>query len=100
MCLDRPTAGFATYSTIGLHEAPNLLDGKDIRVEVAGVADTAVVEFANLLATAAFYVIKDSWLCAPGVVFPGLVSDYGLPRRWNTFCGLRLLRGTSSEPST
>jgi len=30
----------------------------------------------NLVATAAFYVVKDRWLAAPGVVFPDLVAEY------------------------
>lgn len=77
-CADRPSIGFATYSTVGLHEAPNLLDGTDVRIEIAGVAPEVTTQFANMLATAAFLVMKDSWLCAPGVVFPSLVSDYQL----------------------
>jgi hypothetical protein len=74
---DRPTPGFATYSTLSLHTAPNLLEGKDIRVEIAGVAPCSATEFPNMLASAAFFVIKDRWLCAPGVVFPALVKEYG-----------------------
>jgi hypothetical protein len=31
-----------------------------------------------VLATSAFNVIKDGWLAAPGVVFPGLLKEYGL----------------------
>lgn len=77
-CVDRPTPGFSTYSTVSLHAATNLLEGADIRVEVAGIAPRGVAEFPNVLATAAFRVIKDGWLCAPGVVFPALLSDYGL----------------------
>ena len=77
-CPDRPSRGFSTYSTVGLHEAPNVLEGDDIRVEVTGVAAPGVAEFPNMLASAAFFVMKEAWLCAPGVVFPGLVSDYGL----------------------
>lgn len=33
-------------------------------------------EVGNLLATAAFYVTKNRWLAAPGVVFPDVVMDY------------------------
>ena len=50
-CFDRPAPGLASHSTADLHLAPNLLDGVDIRVEIAGVADLAVAEFAGLLAT-------------------------------------------------
>jgi hypothetical protein len=77
-CTGSPTPDFASYSTVTLHETPNLLDGADVRVEMTGVADASVSAFPNMLATAAFAVVKDRWLCAPGVVFPGLVRDYGL----------------------
>jgi hypothetical protein len=77
-CNDRPNPGFVSYSTLGVHLLPNKVDADDIRVEMAGVAGTDVAEFPNLLATAAFYVIKDRWLCAPGVVFPSMLNEYKL----------------------
>jgi hypothetical protein len=77
-CADRPMAGYKTYSSLGLYETPNMLDGSDVRAEIAGVAASGLTEFPNALATAAFYVQKNRWLCAPGVVFPGLISDYRL----------------------
>ena len=75
---DRPSPGFTSHSTVDLHNVPNPLEGTDMRVEIAGVAPSAATAFANMLATAAFYVIKDGWLCAPGVVFPSLMKEYGL----------------------
>jgi antitoxin YqcF len=75
-CSDCPTAGFTTYSTLTLHETPNLLDERDVRVELAGVAATSQTAFSNLIATAAFYVMKQGWLAAPGVVFPNLLNEY------------------------
>ncbi len=77
-CADRPAEEYSTYSTLGLHRTANLMEGVDIRVEVAGVAPTQATAFPNMLATAAFYVMKDGWLCAPGVVFPNLVREYDL----------------------
>lgn len=78
-CTDAPAHGFTTYSTVTLHESSNAMDDKDIRVELAAVAPSGVVEFPNALATAAFCVIKDKWLAAPGVVFPDLLNHfYGL----------------------
>ena len=77
-CIDRPTENVTTYSTLGLHLAPNLMDDRDIRVELAGVADSAATDFANVLAEAAFYVAKDHWLAAPGVTFPDLLGRYDL----------------------
>lgn len=72
-CPDRPTAGLTTYSTLGLYRVPNLLDGEDIRVELAGVASSGAAEFANVLGEAAMLVMKDHWLAAPGVTYPGLI---------------------------
>ncbi|WP_338597470.1 suppressor of fused domain protein [Saccharopolyspora sp. SCSIO 74807] len=77
-CNDAPQKGFRTYSTIGVHEATNMLDNADVRVELAGVSPTSADGFANMLATAAFQVSKEGWLAAPGVVFPNLVREYGL----------------------
>lgn len=77
-CSGAPQEGFSTYSTIGLHEVPNMLDDNDVRVELAGVAGAGDAEFPNMLATAAFQVRKEGWLAAPGVVFPAMVGDYGL----------------------
>jgi len=77
-CKGTPQEGFSTYSTVGVHATPNMLDGKDVRVELAGVAASTETEYPNLLATAAFQVQKDGWLAAPGVVFPDLMRSYGL----------------------
>ncbi|MDQ4131502.1 MAG: suppressor of fused domain protein [Actinomycetota bacterium] len=77
-CGERPRHGYTCYSTVDLHRAPNALEEKDIRVELAGVAEAEVSRFPNVLATAAFCVMKDGWLCAPGVVFPSLLSEYEL----------------------
>jgi hypothetical protein len=77
-CDGRPMAGFTTYSTLTIHTVPNLLDDADVRIEMAGVAGDHVATFPNMIASAAFRVIVDRWLCAPGVVFQGLVSEYDL----------------------
>jgi antitoxin YqcF len=65
-----------SYSTVTLHGYENRMDGVDIRVELAAVAPAEAM--ANVLATAAFNVLKDGWLAAPGVVFPDLIAEYGL----------------------
>jgi hypothetical protein len=77
-CVDRPTADLVSHSTIGLHATANVMAGSDIRIELAGISPRKAAEFPNMLSTAAFLVMKDGWLCAPGVVFPALVSDYEL----------------------
>lgn len=77
-CADRPVPGLAVYSTLTLHDTPNHLDDSDIRVELMGVAPGDVEDYPDLLATAAFCIIKDGWLAAPGVVFPDLLRMYEL----------------------
>jgi hypothetical protein len=71
-----PDRALATFTTASLHATPNLLDGKDIRVELMVVLERSYEEAGNIVATSAFTVIKDRWLAAPGVVFPDVVSSY------------------------
>jgi antitoxin YqcF len=75
-CKDRPGPGLVSYSTLGVHLVPNLIDEDDFRVELAGIAEQSVEQFPNVLATAAFYVIKDRWHVAKGIVFDGLLNQY------------------------
>lgn len=70
-----PNPGSTTYATASLHAFPNLLDGEDIRVELLMTASESP-DAANMVATAAFCVMKDGWLAAPGVVFPDIVREY------------------------
>ncbi len=82
-CLERPVPGQACYSTLGLLWVPNFLDDQDVRVELGGVAsiaDQPEIGFAYLLADAAFQVLNDGWLAAPGVIFPDLVRNRQLSR--------------------
>ena len=68
--------GLATFSTVTLHKTPNALDGADVRVELAATADSSVRDCANVIATMALTVISDSWLAAPGVVYPNAFGMY------------------------
>jgi hypothetical protein len=98
-CKDRPSPGLVSYSTLGVHLVPNLLDDEDFRVELAGIAEDTVEKFPNLLSTAAFYVIKDRWHVAKGIVFEDLVTRYKLsktlqhlmwvePHEWEELAGV------------
>jgi len=75
---DRPSPRHTSYSTIGLSEHPNNIGGTDVRVELAGICSSDVDLFPNVLASSAFAAINDGLLIAPGIVFEGAVSDYGL----------------------
>ncbi|MGV8082250.1 MAG: suppressor of fused domain protein [Coriobacteriia bacterium] len=77
---DRPGEDLTTYSTIGVHAYPNAVDGRDIPTELSIVAATSATSVPNMLVEAAFLIMKDKWICAPGVVFPNLVAEYALSR--------------------
>lgn len=71
-----PSPQLTTYATASLHAIANLLNGRDVRVELILVGEAGLGDVGNLLATAAFYVMKNRWLAAPGVVFPDIVADF------------------------
>lgn len=66
----------ATFATASLHASGNVMDGRDIRVELLIVAPRHEVVAGAALSTAAFCVMKDRWLAAPGVVFPDVVKEH------------------------
>jgi hypothetical protein len=74
-----PQHGVTSYATIGLSEQPLIFKGKEFsaRVELVGVCGSAFHDFANVMATLAFCVINSGWFCAPGIIFPDVVSMYG-----------------------
>ena len=77
---DSPEKGVTAYATIGLSDHPLLLEGKEFgaRVELLGACSSATPGFENVLSTLAFCVINSKWFCAPGIIFPDVVSMYGL----------------------
>ncbi len=68
--------GITVHSTVSLHESPNHLEGKDIRVELIVATDGSIVGCPEALATMALTVTTDSWLAAPGVVYPDVFGMY------------------------
>jgi hypothetical protein len=77
-CDDRPEPGWTTFSTVTLHAAPNLLEGQDIRVELAAVGSSVNVDLATMLANIGLGLVKEGWLCAPGVAFRDAALDSGV----------------------
>ncbi len=77
-CEDRPCGGVTSYSTVGLSDHPMLKDGQEFptRLELAGACATADQSFANILASAAFCIIRTQRLYSPGSVMPGYVREY------------------------
>src|SRR5262245_36268565 len=62
---DRPSASLVTCSTLTLHVTRNEVNGRNIPVELVGVTNGQPDDFANLVGTAAFYIMKDGWVAAP-----------------------------------
>jgi hypothetical protein len=73
---DVPVPDWAVFSTTGLSQVPNLLEGDDIRVELLACAGADDDAMRNVLATCAFNVASSGWLAAPGVVFRDVVTEY------------------------
>jgi hypothetical protein len=73
-----PQHGVTSYATIGLSEHPLMFKGKEYgaRVELVGACGSAFQDFSNVIATLAFCVINSGWFCAPGIIFPDVVSMY------------------------
>ena len=76
---NRPDIGINTYSTIGLSKYPIDLiceDGREIRVEYIGMCNSDFHEFSNIVASCAFNIIKDNYICKPGMVAVDAIADY------------------------
>jgi antitoxin YqcF len=75
---NNPQSGVNSYATIGLSEHPLMHKGKEFstRVEIVGVCGSVFSDFANIVATVAFCIINSRWFCAPGIIFPDVVSMY------------------------
>jgi hypothetical protein len=80
ICDDAPGPGFCSYSTLTLSDSPLIQRGKKFpaRIEIAGACASDVEGFANAISTAAFFVMKDKWVCRPGVVFETMLRMYDL----------------------
>lgn len=73
---DCPHVGVNTFATVGLSEHALMTNGADFgtRVEFIAACGTAFSGLDAVISTAAFGVINSKWFCAPGIIFPGVVS--------------------------
>jgi hypothetical protein len=76
-CADRPVPGVTSYSTVGLSGHPMIgPDGEfPVRLELAGACESDVDRYPDLLADAAFWVVRTG-----GVYYPGAVILNGVSR--------------------
>lgn len=77
-CEDRPRVGVTSYSTIGLSDNPARSGERKLPTwrEIAGVCATVVQFFPNVLASAAFHVMRTGEAYRPGVVMANYVRQY------------------------
>jgi hypothetical protein len=73
-----PEDGVTSYGTIGLLNTPFVWgDGEfQTRLELVGVCMTEEKDFANILSSAAFNIMRSKKLCYPGTVMPAYVAEY------------------------
>src|SRR5690349_14013668 len=65
---DQPHDGLTSYATVGLSDSPMLTrDGKEFsaRIELCGICHSEHPKFANVIASAAFFVMRHNRLCCP-----------------------------------
>jgi hypothetical protein len=71
--IGQPREGITSYATVGLSDVPMLKDNAEefpIRIELCGMCYSEHDRFANVLAGAAFYIMRHRRLCCPGYVLP------------------------------
>jgi hypothetical protein len=78
-CESSPCEGVTAYSTVGLSDFP-MLDGGGadfpVRLEIAGACATQAAQFANVVSTAAFIIMRTRKPYHPGAVMRGVVQEY------------------------
>lgn len=73
---ETPEQGLASFCTIGLSDT-SLSEGRlqlPLGVELVGTSNHD--DFAEVLATAGFFVLKDGWIPKPDTVFEEIVSEH------------------------
>jgi hypothetical protein len=75
---NHPAVGVTSYGTIGLSDHPMIQDGKvfPVRLELVGACTSDVETFANIISTAAFFIINDHFFCSPGAVLRNVIDMY------------------------
>ncbi len=78
--IDSHQKGVISFATIGLSDYPLLFNGKEFeaRLEIVGACGSNFFNFGNVISTAAFCIINSKWFCAPGVIFPDVISMFDL----------------------
>lgn len=81
-----PEPGVISHSTIMTSDYPLMRNGEEypVRLELLGAAHKRFRrkkgDFRYVLATASFFIMKNKWFCAPGMVFARMLDYYNLSR--------------------
>lgn len=75
---NKPSNGVISYGTIGLSDVPlKWGDGEfETRIELCGAADSAAEFFPNVMASAAFNIMRSRIVCYPGSTMRDYVKEY------------------------
>lgn len=73
-CEDSLQENVISYGTLGLSDHP--IREEKLRVEFVAAFGVKFEEGANVLATAAFCLIRSKWQAQPGAIFPDVVGMY------------------------
>ncbi|MDA8128532.1 MAG: suppressor of fused domain protein [Betaproteobacteria bacterium] len=77
-CADRPSRGVTSYSTIGLSDSAIPWGDEEFptRIELAGACTSDANAFPNILASAAFLMLRNRGVFHPGAVIENYVRLY------------------------
>jgi hypothetical protein len=77
-CADRPCKGVTSFSTIRLSDYPMLREGKEFaaRIEIVGACASIDDDFANVLCSAAFCIMRTKQFIHPGACLENYVREY------------------------
>jgi hypothetical protein len=75
---NRPVRGVTSYATLGLFATPMQFGKKEFptRVEIVGACASKEKAFPNVLAAAAFAVMRTQYLIYPGACMPEYVAEF------------------------
>lgn len=78
ICPSHPQQNLTAYATIGLSDYSMYQDNCEFptRLEIICVGNTDLNWLPNALSTAAFYIMKERWLCHPGATLVDILDGY------------------------
>lgn len=80
ICPDHPQQNFTAYATIGLSDYSMRQGNREFptRLEIISIGNTKIKWLPGALSTAAFYIMKEKWLCHPGATLVDILNGYAI----------------------